>query len=253
MKRDKGEIKGELLLILLIAAIIGFVTWFIITKKPLPFQKAKVVPNNTMAQDIDKPEDQVQPDTSPTNNSMSAVDKIRNSNESTNSSFEIESTIGGMMAYADDGAKYRVLSRERYFTIELTQKGKIYITMSKEQEDLLEEYGLITSKSQVGLKLGEKNELTGTTGKVVDFKFGRFGDSTKDSALLILLEDGSVEYTEFNNLIGNCTSEGKLKDLKEIVKIQSVVRVYDNKEDSDSIVAIDKDNNIYDVGAMLGY
>ena len=158
-----------------------------------------------------------------------------------------------MQVYIDDGAKYRLLSRERFFTLELTQKGKIYITMTKEQQDLLEQYGLIESQYQVGLKLGEKNELTGTTGKIVDFKFGRFGDSTKDSALLMLLEDGTVEYTEFLNLIGDCTSEGKIKDLKNIVKLQNVVRVYEEKEDSDSIVAIDQRNYISDIGSILGY
>ena len=249
MRKDKGEIKGELLLVFLLIAIIGFAGWFIITKKPFPFQKTKIVPNNIVShenENISIPSNEGSNDSS--DNKEEKKETTSNSSE-----FEVPSIIDGMQVYIDDGAKYRLLSRERFFTLELTQKGKIYITMTKEQQDLLEQYGLIESQYQVGLKLGEKNELTGTTGKIVDFKFGRFGDSTKDSALLMLLEDGTVEYTEFLNLIGDCTSEGKIKDLKNIVKLQNVVRVYEEKEDSDSIVAIDQRNYIYDIGSILGY
>ena len=249
MRKDKGEIKGEILLVFLIIAIIGFAGWFVITKKPFPFQKEKIVPNNVISQEnVNEPTP-----TSKENNNESSNNEEKIETSSNSSNFEIPSIIDGMQVYMDDGAKYRLLSRERFFTLELTQKGKIYITMTKEQQDLLEEYGLIASQYQVGLKLGEKNELTGTSGKIVDFKFGRFGDSTKDSALLMLLEDGTVEYTEFLNLIGDCTSEGKIKDLKNIVKLQNVVRVYEDKEDSDSIVAIDQNNYIYDIGSILGY
>lgn len=247
MKKDRGEIKGEFLLILLIIAIIGFVAWFIITKKPLPFQKTKVVANTSQTQN------EVVPSENTNTVATQDEDNSDSSQTQTYKDFEVPSTIGGLQAYVEEGAKYRVLARERFFTIELTQKGKIYITMTKEQQDLLEQYGIISSEYQVGLKLGEKNELTGTSGKVVDFKFGRFGDSTKDSALLILLEDGTVEYTEFNNLVGNCSSEGKLRDLKRIIKLQNVVRVFDDDPESDSVVAIDEKNNIYDIGALLGY
>ncbi|HAL63004.1 MAG TPA: hypothetical protein DCO93_01010 [Clostridiales bacterium] len=249
MRKDKGEIKGELLLVFLLIAIIGFAGWFIITKKPFPFQKTKIVPNNIVSHENEN----ISIPSNEGSNDSSDNKEEKKENTSNSSEFEVPSIIDGMQVYMDDGAKYRLLSRERFFTLELTQKGKIYITMTKEQQDLLEQYGLIESQYQVGLKLGEKNELTGTTGKIVDFKFGRFGDSTKDSALLMLLEDGTVEYTEFLNLIGDCTSEGKIKDLKNIVKLQNVVRVYEEKEDSDSIVAIDQRNYIYDIGSILGY
>ena len=242
MKKEKGEIKGELLLVFLIIAIIAFVAWFIITKKPLPFQKAKIVPNSNITNVVP---------------STNEIDGGNNDNpqETTSSSTSpsiIASAIGGHSAYTDTSAKYRVLSRERFFTLELTQKGKVYITMTKEQQDQLEDYGIIAGPNLVGLKLGEKNEIEGVSGKIVDMKFGRFGDSTKDSALIFLLEDGTVEYTEFYNLIGNCTSEGKIKDLKNIVKLQNVVRVYEEDEDRDSIVAIDSQNNVYDIGEILG-
>ena len=244
MRRDRGEIKGEFLLVILIIAIIGFVAWFVITKKPLPFQKMKVVSNQTQETQENKTEEEQN------NRDLSEEDVIE-TNTTSNSSFQIASAIGGRKAYTDTSAKYRVLARERYFTLELTQKGKVYIHMTKDQRDTLEEYGIIQSEYWVGIELNELNEIQGLSGKVVDFKFGRFGDSTKDSALIFLLEDGTVEYTEFYNLIGNCTSEGKIKDLKNIVKIQSVLRVYDDEE-RDSIVAIDSENNIYDIGELLG-
>ena len=79
------------------------------------------------------------------------------------------------------------------------------------------------------------------------------GQDASNLSVLYLMEDGTVEYTEFLNLIGDCTSEGKIKDLKNIVKLQNVVRVYEDKEDSDSIVAIDQNNYIYDIGSILGY
>ena len=238
MRREKGEIKGEVLLVFLIIVIVGFVSWFIITKKPFPFQRPKVVSNydtNNVENDIDQPEEEPSQSTNPENKAL-----------------EIPSAIGGNNAYLDSTAKYRVLARERFFTLELTQKGKVYITMTKDQQDQLEEFGIIQSSYAVGLELGEKNEIKGINGKVVDFKFGRFGDSTKDSALIFLLEDGTVEYTEFNNLVGNCTTEGKIKDLKNIIKLQNVVRVYEDDEDKDSIVAIDSQNNVYDIGEILG-
>lgn len=240
MKNSRGEIKGEVLLVFLIIAIVGFVSWFIITKKPFPFQKPKVQSNYQTTDEeennIDVPSEE--PSTEPTSTASNG--------------FTVPSVIGGHNAYTDTSAKYRMVSRERYFTLELTQKGKVYITMTKEQRNLLLEYDIIQSEYAVGLELNERNEIQGLSGKVVDIKLGRFGDSTRDSALIFLLEDGTVEYTEFNNLVGNCTSEGKISDLKNIVKIQSVIRVYDDDEDLDSIVAIDSQNNIYDIGEILG-
>ena len=60
------------------------------------------------------------------------------------------------------------------------------------------------------------------------------------------MEDGTIEYSSLQNMLSNMSSQGIIKELKDMVRLQKVELSNSGWADS-SAIAIDKDNNYYDV------
>lgn len=133
------------------------------------------------------------------------------------------------------------------FTITIDQ-GKASILTNKEPQEFVIE-GLVTNTSELKLEYGKQKPLTGFNKKIVDVKFG-WGQQVSGSIACFLMEDGTVEYSTINNLVKNLSSQGKVENLSNIEKIVSVNTKYADGG-STTILAIDNENNLYDIGYMI--
>lgn len=93
-------------------------------------------------------------------------------------------------------------------------------------------------------------KISGFNKKVVDICTVFDEHQFMNCTFLFLMEDGTVEYSTLQNLINNLSSEGKIKQLNNIVRLQKVELQNSNWSDS-SAIAIDKDNNYYDVSEYI--
>lgn len=97
-------------------------------------------------------------------------------------------------------------------------------------------------------------KITGLTGQIKDYFYGRFGQAYGQETLFLIMDDGSVEYLPMHEAFknNNFASRGKLDDLKDIIKIHQVSGA--SKEGGDGgadVLAEDKDGNYYNLYYML--
>lgn len=173
-----------------------------------------------------------------------------NSNETETSSFKMVSLETATPKVVENKNDVYTISEcgNNLYSISL-KKGKVYVTAIASASEFVAQ-GLASSESQVKLKNGSKNEITGFTKKVVDIQEGG-GQVLTGSFIAFLMEDGTVEYTTINNMVTNLTVQGKVNGLANILKIKSVSVSDTDGDGSTSIVAIDNENNFYDICYMI--
>lgn len=91
--------------------------------------------------------------------------------------------------------------------------------------------------------------------KVVDIFFGGIGQGSSGDTILFLMEDGSVQYipvrTALSTNLDNLNSYGALPSLSNIVKFYEANSYIRLGGGSNTILAQDKDGNIYDLSSIL--
>lgn len=104
-----------------------------------------------------------------------------------------------------------------------------------------EQFGLSNIKIN-----GSQQKINGFTKKVVDACTISDEHQFMGTTFIFLMEDGTVEYSSLQNMLNNISTQGTIKELKDIIRLQKVELSNSGWEDS-SAIAIDKDNNYYDV------
>ena len=128
--------------------------------------------------------------------------------------------------------------------------GKPYLTTDINNEKFVFMFPLL-------IESVESKELTGFYGKVEEVYQAYIGNGDPKPVLLFLMNDGSVEYIKSSTILENGVfeSEGKIIELSDIVKFQSV-NAYDIDEDGErlsgwqTVVAIDKKGYSYDLSKI---
>ena len=86
--------------------------------------------------------------------------------------------------------------------------------------------------------------------KVIDIHIGYRGNGIVNPILLILTEDGSLRHVKLVDAIANGTYAASDVILKKVVRIEDVV-VSKNNVETNSIVLITEDGNIYDIANII--
>lgn len=130
------------------------------------------------------------------------------------------------------------------------EEGRVYVYTDVTNET----YKTLFPKATKRL---EGQEITGFSSNITDIHFAYSGTDVSPAKILFLMEDGTVEYIDFQKLIENkeYVSAGKLEGLSNIVKLENVkVGFYDENGNSeggaDTNVAIDQEGYAYDLSKL---
>ena len=138
-----------------------------------------------------------------------------------------------------------ILDDSKNFRIRIKEGVPTITTVFKAEQ--LKEYGVDISK----IKINEKEQkINGFTKKVVDACTITDEHQLIGTTFVFLMEDGTLEYSKLQNMIENISTQGSIKELKNIIKLQKVELSNPGWEDT-SAIAIDKDNNYYDVSEYI--
>lgn len=138
-------------------------------------------------------------------------------------------------------------------TVILEKDGKAMVSVMPDNEIYQSLYS--DTKAEV-----QNEELTGFDGKIASVYFAYFGNGIEPAKILFLMEDGTVEYINSENMIKGkdkkYVSEGKIKDLSNIVRFERVAIGFENENGereggSLTTVAIDKDGYGYDLEQLI--
>ena len=130
------------------------------------------------------------------------------------------------------------------------ENGKIYFVSKLSKEEWVN-YGIADSQNEVKASKNYESEITGFSKKVVDVKCSWNGQTINEVYLVFLMEDGTLTYTTIQNLIKNSAVEGKVNDVSNIQRIYNCSVGYRDGGGFSGVVAIDNENNLYDIGYIL--
>lgn len=97
----------------------------------------------------------------------------------------------------------------------------------------------------------EDQKITGFNKKVVDIYIGYFGQDIEGITYIFQMDDGTLEYSTLENMIKNVSTQGKIKQINNIIKLQRVSVAINEGGGYSSVIAIDKDNNCYDLSKYI--
>ena len=160
--------------------------------------------------------------------------------------FVVPSIYTGIAKNVEEGATYQLEKFDGNNFYMYLQDGKIYINTNIE-----EQICAFLNVSQIKLKNGLSQEITGFSKKVVDIYIINISQNGIPTHFIFLMEDGTLEYSSLRNIATNLSSQGEIKDLKNIVKVQDVSLGYSDGGGHTSAIAIDKDNNYYDLAKYI--
>lgn len=195
----------------------------------------------------------VQPDTIDNTFSSNAAEQENNKSNKidTNEKFVVPSLTTGTMKNATNNATYSLLISNRYYGISL-DNGVPYIRWYTLNEQDDNDVALNNWAKQLGVTLNSKlQEITGFTKKVIDVHLGGIGQDITGDILIFQMEDGTIEYSTIENIMKNVSTQGKIEELNNIVKLQDVNVHLGEAGGHVSIIAIDQDNNCYDLGKFI--
>lgn len=139
----------------------------------------------------------------------------------------------------------RILDDAKSFVLKIENGVPTIMTTLKANQ--LKEYGLDVDNIKIN---GTAQKVNGFTKKVVDACTISDEHQFMGITFIFLMEDGTVEYSRLQNMLDNVSTQGAVKELKNIVRLQKVELSNTGWEDS-SAIAIDKDNNYYDVSEYM--
>lgn len=154
----------------------------------------------------------------------------------TSNAKKIDTSVNYSLNIADDSKSFLINIENGVPTITTALKANQF-----------KEYGLDIDKIKVN---DTKQKINGFTKKVVDACTISDEHQFMGITFLFLMEDGTVEYSSLQNMLDKVSTQGVIKELKDIVRLQKVELSNSGWADS-SAIAIDKDNNYYDVSEYI--
>ncbi len=250
MKEEKKAIKVSLgivisiIIILIILLIGGFLLYKNNTKIAEledTIAKQKISDKNVME---GNPETTNLMEKAQTNNtSMKANETVENKNSET-TQLVMPSLFTSSAKNTNTSVNYslNISDDSKSFLIHI-ENGVPTITTALNATSVFEGYGLDISKTKIN---GTKQKINGFTKKVVDACTISDEHQFMGLTFIFLMEDGTVEYSKLQNMLDKVSTQGAIKELKDIIRLQKVELSNSGWADS-SAIAIDKDNNYYDV------
>lgn len=129
-----------------------------------------------------------------------------------------------------------------YITISKT--GKVEFSTEYDNSQFVE-YGIVEKESDVKIKKNFASEITGFNKKVIDVEMGCYGQTVSEVFVVFLMEDGTLEYATIENLVKNSSVEGKVENVNNIQRMQRCSTW------GYAVMALDSNNNLYDIGYIL--
>lgn len=125
-----------------------------------------------------------------------------------------------------------------------------YVTLSEEFVENIE-------NAKLKYKAGSKIKVEGIDKKIVDVQFLGYSQDITCTVLLFLLEDGTVNYLTYKDMVmdGNFTSS-KFSNVSDVIRIQKGTVLYGKEQIGNSIgrlapFLVRADGSFYDVGELL--
>ena len=128
--------------------------------------------------------------------------------------------------------------------------GKVYL-VNEMSNDKWIEYEIVEKESDIKVNHKYEAEIKGFAKKVVDVEMSCYGHTINEVFFVFLMEDGTLEYTSIENVIRNLTTEGKVDGVEDIQRIYNCSTEFKGGGGSSSIIALDSNNNMYDIGYIL--
>lgn len=129
-----------------------------------------------------------------------------------------------------------------YITISKT--GKVEFSTEYDNSQFVD-YGIVEKESDVKIKKNFASEITGFDKKVIDVEMGCYGQTLEAVYVVFLMEDGTLEYATIENLVKNSAVEGKVENVNNIQRMQRCSTW------GYAVMALDSNNNLYDIGYIL--
>lgn len=248
MKEEKKVIKVSLgivisiIIILIILLIGGFLLYknntkiaeleSTITKQKI--ENEKIIAKNSEIENTE------------TNNTVKANETIEN-NSMEIAKLVIPSLFTSNAKRIDTSVNYslNISDDSKSFLINI-ENGVPMITTSLKAEQF-KEYGLDIGKIKIN---GTKQKINGFNKKVVDACTISDEHQFMGITFVFLMEDGTIEYSKLQNMLDKVSTQGAIKELKDIIRLQKVELSNSGWADS-SAIAIDKENNYYDVSEYI--
>ena len=144
-----------------------------------------------------------------------------------------------------DNYSLRIFCADNSFTIKVVDAvPTIWTNLDK---TVLSDYGIDVSKMKLS---NTEQKISGFTKKVVDVLTINDEHQFASTCFLFLMEDGTVEYSDLQNMVDNVSSQGKIEGLNNIIRLQKVELTNPGYDDT-SAIAIDKQNNYYDISKYI--
>ena len=158
----------------------------------------------------------------------------------------------------DKNTKYSIIKTLNMYgegitlNIILNSKNQVQVEVTEsydENEPVASEDSIINNMKR---KLGKTEIIKGFSNKIDEVEIGTLGQDYMSSVILFLMEDGTVEYISLMDLLqtNNLASRGKLPQLKNIVKLQSI-DVSTEEAGWMTMIAIDNEGNFYDISNIM--
>lgn len=249
MKEEKNAIKVSLgvvisIIIILILLLIG---GFLLHKN---HTKIAELENIITKQEIENERitaKDLETENTVTNNTVKANEIVENKTKET-AKFVIPSLFTSNAKKTDTSVNYtlNISDDSKSFLINI-ENGVPTITTGLNAKSVFEGYGLDISKTKIN---GTKQKINGFTKKVVDACIISDEHQFMGIIFVFLMEDGTVEYSKLQNMLDKVSTQGAIKELKDMIRLQKVELLNSGWADS-SAIAIDKDNNYYDVSQYI--
>jgi len=171
----------------------------------------------------------------------------------TNEKFIVPSlTTGTMKNATDNNAIYSFIKRHsQYYSISI-ENGIPYIQWNTLDDEDPNGIFLKNLAKEWNVTLNNQSQkITGFGKQVVDVHIGGIGQDFTSEVIIFQMEDGTIEYSTIKNMMKNVTTQGKIESLNNIVKLQDVDVHWEEGGGQVTIVAIDKDNNCYDLDEFI--
>ena len=119
--------------------------------------------------------------------------------------------------------EYFVSQKYHDFSVNIID-GNVTLTYYGNLQNIIENFGYVTNVNDFVFKTDETGynylEVSGTSQKVIDAKILLFGQSTGGEVLVMIMEDGTLEYAKMKNLVSSGITEGTISGLTNIVKLE---------------------------------
>lgn len=133
-----------------------------------------------------------------------------------------------------------------FFGIDITifKNGKVEFSTEYDNSQFVK-YEIVEKESDVKIKKHFASEITGFDKKVIDVEIGCYGQTLPFVYVVFLMEDGTLEYATIENLVKNSAVEGRVENVNNIQRLQRCATW------GTAVMALDSNNNLYDIGYIL--